>query len=110
MNERIQSLEGKKIVVDLGSIGSAKYTCSFGVHQYNNGRYALELTDIDSGEPFGMLTTNLPHVDLMDNEIIVKTWSENAPLAKAALASGLFENTGVLVPTGFVEAEIWEVL
>ncbi len=41
--------------------------------------------------------------------ILVKTWSENEAFAKAALATGLFEDTGKRFPTGFVEAQIWKL-
>jgi len=66
----------------------------------------LDLTD---GEIFGVLTVNLPDKEhlLGRGEVFVKTWSENAGWVAKVLATGLFEDTGKRVPTGFVEAQIW---
>jgi hypothetical protein len=56
------------------------------------------------GGPDGPIAVRL---DLLDGEIFVKTWSENAGWFKKVLDTGLFEDTGKRVPTGFVEAQIW---
>jgi hypothetical protein len=42
-----------------------------------------------------------------DNEILVKTWSENKSWTRDILTHGPFEDTGRRVPTGFVHAEVW---
>ena len=39
----------------------------------------------------------------------VKNWSENEDLAKAALESGAFIVSDVEIPTGHVNAPIWEI-
>jgi len=77
---------------------------------FGNGRLAIQAVDCVDGEPYGTLTCNIPDVFLKNNEILVKTWSENEGLAKAARESGLFRDTGKRVSTGFVQAEVWEVL
>lgn len=103
-----KSLEGKELVVH--AFGYS-YTTLFTVCKYReNGRAAVELTMKDDGEPFCTLTCNLNHVPLEDREILVKTWSENEETSQCALASGLFRDTGKRTSTGFVQAQIWEVL
>ena len=84
----------------------------FSIENYcNNGRMCLDLvTDDEIQEPFATLTVNIVEARLEENEIIVKTWSENESIAKAALETGLFENTGKLIPTGYVNAQVWKVL
>lgn len=47
---------------------------------------------------------------LNDNEYVVKTWSENAPIAAHLLSEGIFEDTQWRVPTGFVEASIFRLV
>ena len=75
--------------------------------EYGNGRLAIQLVDAETEEPIANLTVNLPDEELAEGEFFVKTWSENQPIAAAALASGLFQDTGRRVPTGFVEAQVW---
>lgn len=73
---------------------------------YDNGRLAI--TYISAGGPFAKLTVNIPEVDLADDEILVKTWSENKNISEVALKSGLFTDTGRRIPCGFCEAQIWK--
>lgn len=74
---------------------------------YGNDRVAIQLMDAETEEPIGKLTVNLPEEELAEGEFFVKTWSENKGIAAAALASGLFEDTGRRVATGRVEAQVW---
>ena len=103
-----KSLEGKELVVHAFD---HSYTTLFTVCKYSeNGRAAIELIMKDDGEPFTTLTCNLNHAPLEDREVLIKTWSENEETAKCALESGLFRDTGKRISTGFVLAQIWEVL
>jgi len=72
---------------------------------------ALELVDPTTRERYTVITVNLPgaHYQLSTDEVFVKTWSENEPLVPALLASGLFEDTGLREPTGFVQAQVWRM-
>jgi hypothetical protein len=75
-----------------------------------NGRPAIVLVD-ENDSVFGTLTTNVEYVDLViDEEIIVKDWSENEMLAKAMFETGWFEDTERRVKTGFVLAPVWRVV
>ena len=71
------------------------------------GSLAVELVDTN-GEGLAMLSVNIPESShlLGDNEFFVKTWSENEEIAKDALASGLFRDTG-RCSDGFISAKIW---
>lgn len=104
-----KALQGKKLEV---SAFSQKYSTIFDVGKYsNNNRASIELIMDDyEGEPFCTLTCNLPDVELNNREVLIKTWSENEEVSECARKSGLFRDTGKRVPTGFVQAEIWEVL
>jgi hypothetical protein len=74
----------------------------------NNSRLAIQAT-CDDGEPFGVLTVNLPDQNLGEREIFVKTWSENEEFSKQVMKTGLFIDTGRRVSTGFVEAQVWKI-
>lgn len=79
-------------------------------------RVAISAWEVDSvgrvQEPFGTLTTNLPHAPLEPREILVKTWSENESWVPGLLVKmpEVFRDTGKRVRTGFVTAQVWELL
>lgn len=85
--------------------------CRFEVSHYvNTGRLAIVVMGGgDFPEPFGNLTVNIPEAELEPGEICVRDWAENEMLAAVALETGLFEDTGKRVPTGYVTAPIWRV-
>jgi hypothetical protein len=105
--QKIKSLQGKTL--NFTSYGRMNL-CVFDVRSYQNGRPALRLLSALDGEPFGTLTVNLPESKVLAGQIIVKVWSENEAMAAAALASGMFRDTGGRIPTGYVEAQVWEVV
>ncbi len=74
--------------------------------EYSNGRRAVLIESVE-GFPLATLSTNLPEHKLDNDEFFVKDWSENASIAAAAKASGLFLDTGKTVRTGFVTVQIW---
>lgn len=80
----------------------------FVVKQYGNGRPVILLVC-----PYGLwavLTVNISEAHLEEDEICVKVWSENAPVAEALRNSRFFADTGRRVLTGHVYAEVWRVL
>lgn len=74
---------------------------------YGNNRIAIQYIT-PSGEPMSVLTVNLPDAELKDDEFAIKNWSENERTAKAAIESGIYEDTGKRISTGFVEAPVWK--
>ena len=103
----MRNLDGVPLKVNLFG---KDYDVVFDTQYYPNGRIALQLIDAKEGDLFCTLTCNLPEVHLEDGEILIKNWSENGDVAKAAFATGLFGDTGLSVRTGFVEAPIWRIL
>ena len=90
---------------------------SFGEAHVYVGRYpaggaiAVQLVAVGTGEPLGVFSTNLvPHgARVGDTEFCAKVWSENEPLVEPMLASGLFEDTGRVEPSGYVLAPVWRI-
>ena len=98
----IEKINGTKLNV-CGEVVEMK------LHQYGNGRPAIQLID-QIGCPFGMLTVNIPDIELEENEFCVKDWSENEVLVGAVMEqTDLFEDTGRAVKMGFVMAPIWRL-
>ena len=77
----------------------------------HGGQLAITLTDASTHEPYGVLSTNLAAygAKIAPDAFAVKSWSENTSLAAAMQASGLFEDTGEHIPTGYVQAPVWRI-
>lgn len=87
--------------------GKKLFICS---SKYDNERLALVIypTPNTRGAAYCVLTVNLPKKHLEEGEFFVKTWSENEVITNFLRKSGIFEDTGKRVLTGFVEAEVWK--
>ena len=77
----------------------------------HGGQIAITLTDAATGEPYGVLSTNLAAygAKIEPDAFAVKNWSENAELAASMQACGLFEDTGERIATGYVQAPVWRI-
>ena len=75
---------------------------------YPNGQMAVKLKE-EFGMPFATLSVNLD-ISCAEGCFWAKTWSENAPIRDQLLASGRFKDTGERYPTGYVLAELWELV
>ena len=75
------------------------------------GQIAISLIDADTHHPVAAFSTNLvAHgAEIAPDSFAVKNWSENAPLVKPMLDSGLFQDTDHRIRTGFVEAPVWRM-
>jgi len=75
-------------------------------HYQNNDRMALRLVTLE-GEPYATLTINVPEVMLAEDEVIIKTYSENEYVALEAWKTDLFKDTGRRVPN--LGVPIWQI-
>ena len=78
---------------------------------WSGGARSVQFVVEETGDPFMHLSCNLPEHPLPDDKHFwAKTWSENESFREQLLNSGMFEDTGKRVQTGFVQAEMWKVL
>jgi hypothetical protein len=89
-----------------------KQTLVLQLHEYFNHTLAVTAETAD-GEPYARLSVNLPEsLDLPKNAFYLKHYSENAPVARALLDSGLIEPLNPFlypkVRTGFVEVAAYQ--
>ena len=76
------------------------------------GAIAVQLVSNDEPtEPLATFSTNLvPYgAQLSSDEFCVKTWSENEALVAPMLSTGLFEDTGKRVPSGYGVSPVWRI-
>ena len=70
------------------------------ISQYVNGQNAIRLVDQDS-HPF--MTASVAHdVNIPDDCVIIKNYSENEGIMEALIEAGIIENPFCEIPTGFV--------
>jgi hypothetical protein len=96
----------KTSVTMFGSV----FELSFQVLAYGNGRIAIQAIDFNEGDPFGMVTLNIPEVELEQDEVIAKTYSENAHWVPQVLENlkQHFEPTGKTIDYGNVLLPIYK--
>lgn len=76
------------------------------------GAIAIQLVaDDEPTEPMATFSTNLVPggAQVSCDEFCVKTWSENEALVAPMLSTGLFEDTGKRVPSGYVVSPVWRI-
>ena len=74
-----------------------QWTCNVNFAKYVNGRPAIMLSDIEDGSPVAKATINIPEIELDNNEVIIKDYSENEGVLDVLLNAGIIEDTGTSV-------------
>ena len=96
----------------IGSISTPYGDATIHIGRYpSGGAIAIEVFLGPAPSDCWTFSTNLvpSGAPVAVDEFTVKSWSENEPLVEPMLATGLFEDTGLRVPTGFVEAPVWRL-
>lgn len=86
------------------------FECVVKKAQYGNGRTALRLIDVEDGSPVAVATVNLPDVELEADEVLIKTYSENAGMLETLIDAGVIEDTGKNVQSGYVVLPVCKLL
>jgi len=82
--------------------------CKVKKHKYQtNGNLALSLID-ETGQPVVYITTNV--IPLAENEFLGNVNNMGSTLWNDIVASGLFEETGEKVPSGFCEYPVCKLV
>ncbi len=70
----------------------------------------IMLVDKLTGEPIAVATKIVPGAELQDDEVLIKSYSENEGMLSALASAGVVEPTGKTIPSGFVELDICKLL
>jgi hypothetical protein len=87
-----------------------QWECDIKYLHYYNDRTAIQLIDHNDGEIVAMATTNIPEVDLANDEIIIKNYSENETMDKVLMEAGIIGPALRSIQTGFVIVPIHKLL
>lgn len=75
-----------------------------------NGRTALQLLDIADGSRIATATVNIPEVELDDDEVIIKDYSENKGILEALIQAEIIEKPIRELKLGFVTVYVCKLL
>jgi len=74
--------------------------------EYANGRMALRLVDAETGEPIATASVNVPEEPLAEDEICIKTWSENEGMEESLVAANIIKPAHRYIKLGWVTGYI----
>lgn len=74
--------------------------------KYANNRTSINLIDVNDNQPYAVATTNLPDVLLLDNEVLVKDYSENEGVLEFLTTNNIVVPTDKWVTSGFVDVQV----
>lgn len=82
-----------------------------GRHPAGGAIWVQLVSDDELCDPLGTFSANLvPYgAVIAHDEFSARVWSENEPLVEPMRATGLFEQTGRLTPSGHVMAPTWRI-
>ena len=93
---------------------TSPFTCedipvTVNIRQYNNGRPAIELLEIDPEHgytPYMTASVNIPNVLLQDNEVLIKDYSENEGITNFLAKHNIVTPTNNWVKSGYVDVQV----
>lgn len=105
LDELPESQNGKKLV------RFKEWVCEMQFGRYHgNDRIAIELVCHNSGEPIATATVNVPGIELKENEIIIKDYSENQGIFQALFNAGVVKLNRIDTQSEWVDFHICELL
>lgn len=105
LDELPESENGKKLV------RFKEWICELQFGRYHgNNRIAIELVDYKTYEPIAFATVNVPSIELKENEIIIKDYSENQGMFQALFNAGVVKLNRIDRNSQWVDFHICELL
>ena len=72
--------------------------------QYTNNRTAIQI--FSPNGPEMTATVNIPDQPLEPDQVLIKNWTENEGILEALIDNNVITDTGLLISTGFVQANL----
>lgn len=92
------------------TVNFKKWECAVEFCRYmDNDRPAIQLVDGETWEPIATATVNLPDVEMEEDEVAVKTYSENEGMLEALLEAGVVTELVRFEYSGFVTIPIYKL-
>jgi len=84
--------------------------CVVNVAHFGNKRPALVLIDAKDYSPVARVSTNLPEVEIGENETAIKDWSENEGILDILVDAGVISEPIYYIESGFVQVPVCNIL
>ncbi|MSU01805.1 hypothetical protein [Tissierella pigra] len=85
-----------------------KWNCITRVGWHCNENLGIELIDEEDGGVIAKATIN-PDIELLDNQVAIKDYTENAGMVEALLSAGVISRYIKSVPAGFMMVPVYEI-
>ena len=82
------------------------HRCEMQLGRYSNGNKAILLIDDVDSSPVAYATVNVNDVELADNEVMIKDYSENKGMLDALQDSKVVERVVDVVQSGYVDIPV----
>ena len=76
------------------------FTCQVMIGMYPNEQSLIRLLDCEDSLPVAVASVCIPNVELGDDEVLIKSWSENKGMEAILIAQGIIGPSLGEVPTG----------
>lgn len=86
------------------------FKCTLEKTQYENKRVALMLNDAEDGQKVTTCTVNLPEQECKEDEVFIKTYSENYGLLNILVEEGIVAPPHNFINSGFVVLPVCKLL
>lgn len=86
------------------------YQVTLQVGKYRNGQTSLQLFDAEDGQPVATASISMPDIDLDENEIVVKDYSENEGMLDFLLQNNIVEMRSEYLEVGYNVAPVVKLL
>jgi len=86
------------------------WNCIVTKERYAAEQNALSLTDAEDGSPVATASVCLPEHPQDEDEVYIKSWSENEGMADVLVAAGIIAEAHNVLPTGHVQATVHKLL
>ena len=96
---------------DTRTVQFKEWKCDIQLNTYmNNDRICIDLVGspgaLDEGEPILTATVNVPECFLLEDEVLIKDYSENAGVLAKLVEAGVVVDMHRTFSTGYVEASV----
>jgi hypothetical protein len=78
------------------------WKCTINFAKYSNGRTAIQLFDVDDGQPIATASVNLVDEPMAADEVAIKDYSENEGMFNVLNQAGLISDPVRFTSSGFI--------
>jgi len=96
--------------MSLPTVKFKHWHCYLAFCEYENGRVALALKELETHDLIAKATVNIPEYPLNNGEVIIKDHGENEGMLSALVDAGVVKPTGWHIKFGHVEGPVCELL